>query len=283
MKTRLLKLIIITLLFPTISNSQNKDNATEDITQDNENFSSIMLNASYTSNSLEYLSGVTEKIPTLFTNLSFLHKSGFYSGIGYSNYFNDSVQSNDYNIDAGYQKYFNNGFDIDLSYSWHNFKGDSLLEGINYDHSVSLMLGQEIEKMYLSGDFSYKIGNTNNFFFDLNLSQFIQIDRLFSKNDVLLINPGISLSFGTDYWLYENMTADEKLATFIDLRNSGYSFDTFSYESFNFLIPISYGIKNTYLTFSWLYKMPGQKYKYLGWENQSGFMFSLTYFFNFSK
>ena len=193
------------------------------------------------------------------------------------------MQSNDYNIDVGYQKYFDNGFDLDLSYSWHNFKGDTLLEGINYDHSVSLMLGQEIEKMYLSGNFSYKIGNTNNFFFDLSLSQFIQIDGLFSKNDVLLINPGISVSFGTDYWLYEDMTEADKLAISLEFGSLGYSFDTFSYESFNFFIPISYGIKNTYLTFSWLYKIPGQKYKYFGWENQSGFMFSLTYFFNFSK
>lgn len=283
MKTKLLKLIIILLFIPTISNSQSQDNAKEDITQNEENFSSMMLNVSYTSNNLEYLTGVTEKIPTLFTNLSFFHKSGIYTGIAYSNYFNDSVQSNDYNINAGYQKYFDNGFDFDLSYSWHNFKGNSLLEGINYDHSVSVMLGQEIKKMYLSSDFSYKIGNTNNFFFDLSLSRSIQIDALFSKNDVLLINPGVSLSFGTDYWLYENMTEDDKLAILLELKNLGYSSDTFSYESFNFFIPISYGIKNTYLTFSWLYKIPCQKYKYIGWENQSGFMFSLTYFFNFSK
>jgi hypothetical protein len=79
------------------------------------------------------------------------------------------------------------------------------------------------------------------------------------------------------------MTETDKPAILLELKNSGYSSETFSYESFNFYIPVSYGIKNTYLTFSWLYKIPGQKYKYLGWENQSGFMFSLTYFLNFSK
>jgi hypothetical protein len=241
-----------------------------------------MLNLSYTSNNMDYLSG-SEKIPTLFTNASYFHKSGVYIGGTYSSYFSDTIPSSELDLEVGYQKYFENGFDIDLSYSWHNFNGDSLLEGINYDHSVTLMLGQELGKFYLSGDLNYKLGKTNNFFFDLNFSRSIQIDGLFSTNDVLLINPGISLSFGTDYWLYENMSNSEKTSTFSSLKSSGYSYESLSYEGFNIYIPVSYGIKNIYLTASWLYKIPGDKYKFLGWENQSGFMFSLTYFLNFSK
>ena len=182
-----------------------------------------------------------------------------------------------------FQKYFTNGFDIDLSYSWHNFSGDSLLEGINYDHSLDLLMGLELSKFYLSGGASYKLGTTKNLFAEVGLARFFQINKIFSKHDVLMINPGISVSFGTDYWLYEDMTQTEKQALFADLKTQGYSYENFSYEGFTIYLPVSYGIKNIYLTGSWLYKIPGNKYEYIGWENQSGLMLSLTYFLNFNK
>lgn len=281
MKTRIIPVIITILFISQLSYSQNND--TTAVEGDNDAYSSLMINASYTNNNLEYLTGTTEKIPTVFTNITFFHKSGFYTGLGYSYYFTDSTKSYEYDLEAGYQKYFDNGFDIDIGYNWHKYEGDSLLEGLNYDHSVMLMLGQDIEKSYLTSSLSYTIGNSNNIFFDISLSRFIQVDNLFSKNDVLLINPTFSLSFSTDNWLYENLTEIEKEETFAYLDSYGYTYETFSYESFDFYLPLSYGIKNTYVTISWLYKIPGQKYKSLGWENKSGFMFSLTYFLNFSK
>ncbi len=281
MKNRLFPIVILILFTSQFSFSQNND--TSNIVENIEAYSSLMINASYTNNNLEYLTGATEKIPTIFSNATFFHKSGFYTGVGYSYYFTDTTKSYEYDLEAGYQKYFDNGFDIDIGYNWHKYEGDSLLEGLNYDHSLMFMLGQDIEKSYLSSSLSYTLGNTNNLFFDISWSRFIQIDNLFSEDDVLLINPTFSLSFSTDYWLYENLIETEKEETFVYLDSYGFSYETFAYESFDFYLPLSYGFKNTYFTISWLYKIPGQKYKALGWENKSGFMFSLTYFLNFRK
>jgi len=242
-----------------------------------------MINICYTNNDLEYITESTEKIPTLFSNISYLHKSGFYTGFGYSSYFNNEIQSQEYDLNGGYQKYFDNGFDVDLSYNWHKFNGDSLLEGLNYDHSGSMMLGWEIEKFYFSSELLYTKGKSNNFFFDIGISRYFQIEKLFTKNDLLMISPTLSVSFGTDNWLYDDMTYDEKMLTLNDLGSAGYSGESFSYEGFDIFIPISYGIKNTFFTFSWLYKIPGNKYEYLGWQKQSGIMFSLTYFLEFKK
>ena len=282
MNTRLFFIIFFLLGFSIVSVAQDESTSSEDTTE-YEDFSSLMINASYTNNNLEYLNGTSDKIPTLFTNISFFHKSGFYAALGYSNYFSDSIQSSDYDIEVGYQKYFDNGFDLDLSYDWHQFNGDSLLEGLNYDHSITFMMGQELDKFYLSTSINYTIGASQNVFFDLGLSRYFQIEGLIFDNDALLINPSLSVSFGTDYWLYEDMTFQEKTTTFIDLKNAGYSYETISFESFDIFIPVSYGVKNTYFTVSWLYKIPSQKYDYLGWGNRSGFMFSLTYFLNFQK
>lgn len=270
--------IISLLILPFALFGQDQDEKLDD-----DNFSSLMLNVSYTNNDLEYLTGLTKKIPTLFSNVAFFHKSGFYAGGGYTSYFNDSIESYEYNLEAGYQKYFNNGFDIDIGYTWHQFSGDSLLEGLNYEHMVSLMMGWEVDNIYISSGLSFTNGLTNNYFFDLGIARFIQVDKLFFEHDVLLINPNLSVSLSTDNWMYEGMSAEEKSNIVNDLKLSGYNTESFGYESFDIFLPVSYGIRNTYLTVSWLYRIPGQKYKSLGWENQSGFMFSLTYFLNFQK
>ncbi|MGE0090694.1 MAG: hypothetical protein AB7S50_14575 [Bacteroidales bacterium] len=284
MKTAKRIWIVVFILFNHYyTYSQNSSDSIASNNVGDENYSSIMLNVSYTNNNLEYLSGTTEKIPTLFANGTYTHKWGLYVGGSYAAYLSDTIASSEYELTAGYQKYFDNGFDLDLSYNWHQYDGDTLLEGLNYQHALGLMVGQELGKFYISGDASYAIGNTNNLFAELSFSRFFQINNIFSKHDVLLINPGISVSFGTDYWLYENMTIAEKQSTSVSLTNAGYTPETFSYEGFNIFVPVSYGIKSVYLSASYLYRIPGSKYEFLGWENQSGFMFSLTYFLNFNK
>nr|MDA3779142.1 hypothetical protein [Bacteroidales bacterium] len=272
------------IFIPLTSISQNtKDTINNNITSENEDFSSAIVNISYTNNNLEYLTGATENIPTLFNTISYIHKSGFYAGGTYSNYFSDSIQSHEYTVGAGYQKYFENGFDIDLNYNMPKFSGDSLLMGLDYNHSLDLMFGYEIDKLYFSGDLASMFGETNNLFLNFSLSRSFQLNHIFFDNDICLINPTLSLSFGTDYWIYENMTSDDKSIIFSDLTQSGYSHENFSYEGLNIFFPVSYGINNIYITFSWLYRIPGNKYELIGWDNQSGIMLSLTYFFNFTK
>ncbi|MCK5170346.1 MAG: hypothetical protein KAQ75_10740 [Bacteroidales bacterium] len=290
LKLNHLIIVLLFILIPFYANSQSQIDTTTNIdSNDINNYSLLLINASYTNNNLEYLANVTdvttvtEKIPTLFTNLSYINKTGLYLGGSYANYFNTNTQTFEYDIEAGFQKFFDNGFDIDLYYSKHEFSGDTLLKGLNYDHSINFSTGIDVGKLYLSADFSYLLAQTDNFFFDINLSRLIQKEKLLFKNDLLLINPSISLAFGTDYWIYEDLTLDEKNDFEIYLLSNGYSFDSFSYEGFDIFIPVSYGINNTYLTFSWLYRIPGNKYKSLSWENQSGFMISLTYFLNFSN
>ncbi len=288
LKLNHLKSIFLFILIPFYANSQTESETTADTTSVND-FSFLLINASYTNNNLEYLANVTdltyvsEKIPTLFTNFSYVNKTGLYVGGSYANYFNANTQTYEYDVEAGFQKYFDNGFDIDLYYSKHEFSGDTLLEGLNYDHSINFSAGVDVGKLYLSMDLSYLMAQTNNTFLDINLSRLIQIDKILFENDVLLINPSIALAFGTDYWIYEGMTPLEKYYTSINLRMNGFSSNSFSYEAFDIFIPVSYGVGSTYLSFSWMYRIPGDKYKLLGWENQSGFMVSLTYFLNFSN
>ncbi len=268
------------LLIPVLLKSQDTTNYRTE--KETEKFSSLMCNGSFTNNNLEYLVGITEKIPTIFSDATYFHKTGLYCGGGISNYLDDTLQSSDYDIEAGYQKYFDNGFDIDISYTWHRFSGNDLLQGIDYNHAFDLMLSYDLNNTYLTSDFYYLAGpEPNNYFFDFDIARFITFDEIFSKHDVFMFNPAISFSFGTDHWIYEDMDAEEKSVLLSNLSSAGYAYETFSYQGINFFLPLSYGIKNFYISLSGLYRVPGGKFKYLGWEPRFGFMVSLTYFLNF--
>ncbi|MDD3740178.1 MAG: hypothetical protein PHH30_02965 [Bacteroidales bacterium] len=258
----------------TISNSSIIDDSTQ--------YSYLMINSGFSYNKLEHSVNITEKIPSIFNKIDYYHKSGIYLGGSFSNYFSDSLQSFEYEILAGFQKYYDNGFDFDISYAWHDFNGNTKLEGINYTHSFDIYSGYEFKNNYLSSDFNLLIGENNvNYFLDIDISRFISFDDVLLKNSVLMINPTLSFAFGTDYWVYSDLTIENKTQLQNFLSNRGYSYNNFCFQGINIMLPISYGINNLFFTFSGIYRIPSRKFKFIGMESGFGTMISLTYFYNF--
>jgi hypothetical protein len=242
----------------------------------------IMLNTSFTNNNIDYRLGVSEKMPSLFNNINYFHKSGLYTGVSLSNYFHDSLQSADYDIVLGYQKYFDNGFDFDINYTWHNFSGSSIMQVIDYNHAFDLMSSYEVRNNYFTTDFSMLAGQQGiNYFLNFDIIHFITFYNVLNENDVLMINPSISLSFGTDNWVYSDLSSDEQTNVFQSLESMGYSYQNFSYQSINIFVPVSYGIGNFYFSLSGLYRFMGGKFKTLGMASGFGMMASVTCFINF--
>ncbi|MBN2778688.1 MAG: hypothetical protein JXR36_13665 [Bacteroidales bacterium] len=245
-------------------------------------YSYLMINSGFSYNKLDHSIDISEKIPSLFNRINYFHKSGIYFGGSFSNYFSDSLQSFDYDFLAGFQKFYDNGFDFDLSYSWHKFNGNTKLEGINYNHSIDINGGYDFNNNYLSSDFNVYIGeNDVNYFLDIDFTRFISFDDVLLKNSVLMINPTLSFALGTDYWVYSDLTLETQTQLQTSLYNKGYSYNNFCYQGINLMLPISYGINNLYFTFSGIYRIPSRKFKFIGMESGFGTMISLTYFYNF--
>lgn len=245
------------------------------------NPSYLTFDVSYTNNNIGNNSLAGANIAALFADVSFYHKSGVYAGFMPANYFNAAELSYDLDWSLGYGKFFNSGFYVDANYLNHSYRGDSALMGIDYGHAVGLSLNYSRNNWYLFTDGTTTFGKSQNYMFDAGLGYYASFDALFSKNDNLTLFPMFSLSFGSDYWLFDGLTLTEQTQLKILLRDEGFAWNTFDWQTTNLILPVTYYLGNISASFTYLYAMPTSKYKALSWQNQSAFMFSLGYMLNF--
>lgn len=301
-----INLLLFVIIEPNCIIGQNTKTDTLQISDTteyvNEEFSYVMLDVSYTNNKVESKDQTNEPIPVLFTDVSYFHKSGIWTGLMFSDYLNADSLSYDLDFQLGFQKYlFNDLFDFDINYTYHKFYGKSSFEGIKYKHALNASAGLTYEFFYLYADGNFYLDN-ENYFTDFGLSLTNELDKVFFKNDYLYIQPTGSVTYGTDHWLYdiyepyiennlpyfkfilrnrgfqvENLTSEDIIDLY--LSNNGLSTNTYSYQGVDLFIPVTYGIGNVSLMFSWMYYIPSDKLKAFGMRNQSGYIISLSFIF----
>ncbi len=279
------KLLISFLLFliPGFLIAQSINNDTigasmGDSTQTSIDFDLLLIGLSYNANNIKYKNlDNSIKMPTYGTDISYYHKSGIWASINFSNYYNASISTYETELQVGYQKTVLEFMDFDFNYGYHYFNGDPVYEGISYQHTINGSLSFNSKYVSFIADAYSMHGLTNNYFTDLGISLNLDIDDLFFKNDFFLFNPGISTSFGTDGWIFEDFTPAQGRGRRYYLSQQGYTTEKFDYLSMVFNVPIIYSYKNISFSFSWFYSIPSNKLKAINWEDQSGFMISVLY------
>lgn len=275
--------LFLFLFFPGLIMSQTTDNTSfennlKDSIQESSEFNFLMIGVSYTNNNIKYKTLDADiKMPTFTGDFSYYHKSGFWASVNYANYFKANITTYETEIKLGYQHTFLDFIDLDFSYAHHDFKGDKNYEGISYNHSINGSINLNSKYISFTADAYSMYGLSNNYFSELGTSFNLDIDDLFFKNDFFLFNPGISASFGTDDWIFEDFTPVQRFGRKRFLKGQGYSTGTFSYQSLSFLVPIIYSYNSISLSLSWFYNIPSNKLKALNWKDQNGFMISVFY------
>jgi hypothetical protein len=286
-KLALYILFIFAINFLTYGQENNTDtipiaeDSESDSTENELDYNYLNFDLTYTNNKINSRRQETKHVPGLLGGISFNHKIGLYTDISIIDYFEASIQTYDYDFTLGFQKDIKSIIDIDLYYDYHGFKGDTLYQGIVYNHSGGLSLGLTLKTLFLFANGYIYSGKTENYFLDIGISAIEQFDEIFTKNDYILLQPTISASYGTDYWLYENMGPIRKKYVLYILTNRGFKTEEFEYQGIDIMVPVSYGIGDLSLMFAWMYYIPSDKFKFIGWTDQSGYMISLSYMLNF--
>jgi hypothetical protein len=267
------------LAFFLFSISSQTNGQTADSNSVNGN-SYIYLNTSYnTNNSTGSKSQVINAASANF-ELSYYHQSGFSVSVLPNIYAKTDQFSYDMDGSIGYLHSFNPGFDISLNYQYHYYQGDTLFKGIDYHHLFDFTAGYSLYGFYPYIDFYEVASNPVNYFGTAGLGYFKDWDLFGSDAWDLSVFPSISAAFGTDYWLYSNLTLREKRSTIYNLNKQGYNAEVFDYQSLDMILPITLTHKSISLGVSCLLSLSADKYKALEIENQSGFLFSLDYTFD---
>ncbi len=270
--------IYLFFLFLLLTN-QNfaQENQKSDSLSNTETSNLLMLSLSYTSNNMKTKNYEYDRIPAILTNISFFSKKGFFGALDYTNFYLAKQNTYEAELQFGYQKSFFKNLHLQTSYARRTFVGDTTYEGLAQKNTLALDANYTWKFLDFQVSNSFLNGKSNNYFLDLDLSASIDFDNLLTENDFLLINPTVSTSFGTDNWIFQNMSPAFENIVVNYLSRNGFESHTFEYQSFNIYVPIIYNIGNLGFMFNWFYSWPSAKLSKLSWQDQSGVLVSVYF------
>jgi hypothetical protein len=273
-------LILATLLFfPLILNAQEVQDSVEKPGQPG----FLLATAGYSSN--HNVAGIANAIkrPAMMGSLAAYTKWGWWGSVNYSNYVSALNPTWESEAEIGFEKTWKDQFDLDASYGFRLFRGDSIFVGIPYNHSLELSGAWRPHNFTLSVDNSLFLGRMPNYFLDLSLSYDFRVENLIFKNSQLVISPTATFSFGTTYWIprmIDHTWGDHGVG------NPHKPFEPkkeFDYQNFSLILPVQYSLGNFTLSAAGFYAIPSSELKGQRWTNQSGFLVSLSYALIFQK
>lgn len=269
---------ILTLFLPSANaQDQSIEPILQDTTEIEENIDLLFTGISFVSNNTKNQNFKDTKIPTMIGDVTFYHHYGIYASAVYSNYIDAAINTYEVELQLGYQKSFWDFLNLDFYYGYRYFNGDNTYESIDYSHILSLNSNVEISFLTLNIDNYMFLGSSSNYFLDLEAGISYDFEDLIFKNDIFNLNPSVSVSYGTDYWIYDNMNNRHMNTVHNFLQRLNHATDTFEYQSLNFFFPMIYNINNYSISFSWMYSIPSKKFKSLNWDDQSAFIISIIY------
>jgi len=278
MALRKIQLLFLFLFFSIQAIAQiNPTDSTNIKNKISESSDILMFSLSYTSNNVNTKNYEYDRIPALFTDIYYLNKSGITSSLNFTKYYNAKINTYEAEIQLGYQKNIIKNLTLSTHYARRIFHGDSTYEGLAQKNTLALNAAYNWKFLDFQISNSYLNGKSDNYFLDLDLSLSIDFDNVFSKNDFLMFSPTMSLGFGTDYWVFQNLKPAYERIVVNYLRRNNFKSYLFEYQSFNLFVPVIYNIGNVGFVLNWYYSWPSAKLTKLSWENQIGVLFSIYY------
>lgn len=248
-----------------------------DSTNKPESTNLLMFSFSYTSNNMKTKNYEYDRIPALLTDINYFHKNGLTGSLNYTNYHRADQNTYETEIQLGYQKNIFPNLILNTYYARRVFSGDTTFEGLAQKNTLGLNATYNWKFLDMQISNSYLNGKSDNYFLDLDLSLSLDFDNIFTKNDFILFNPTLSITFGTDYWVFQNLSPNYERIVVHYLERHDFESHLFEHQSINLFIPVVYNIGNMGFMLNWYYSWPSAKLAKLSWEEQSGVMFSVYY------
>jgi len=271
------KIYSIIFLFSFLSPSFAQESPQSDSTLLSEPSDLLMLSLSYTSNNMKTKNYEYDRIPALLADLNFFSKYGFIASLNYTNYFKATENTYEAEVQIGYQKTLFTNFTVSSHYARRKFVGDTTYEGLAQKNTLALDFAYNWKFLDLQISNSYLNGKSDNYFLDLDLGISLDFDNVLSKNDFVLFNPTISATFGTDYWVFQNLRPNVEHAVVNYLARHNFKSHQFEYQSIILFVPLVYNIGDIGFMVNWYYSWPSAKLTKLSWRDQSGVLFSVFY------
>jgi hypothetical protein len=236
-----------------------------------------MFSLGYTSNNIKTKNYEYDRIPALLADVNYFSKHGLTTSVNYTKYVTAPKNTYETNLQFGYQKTFFSDLNLQVFYERRFFSGDTTYEGLAQNNTLGINADYSWKKIDFQVSNSFLNGKSNNYFLDLDLSLSLDFDHLLFKNDILLFTPTISSTFGTDDWIYQNLSPFARRIVQHYLLRNQFKTNNFTYQGLNIFLPLVYSLGDFGMLFNWYYSWPSAKLTKLSWKNQSGFSLTLFY------
>jgi len=276
-----LSLFLLFLVPATTSLCAQEETATTDNQESIPKMSYLSLDAMYSTNSSAGSIDPTVNASAYMEDISFYHKSDIWASFMPVLYPFSEETSLDMDMSLGYTYYADNGFNIGAYYMNHYYRGDSALRGIDYQHMLDFSLGYTVGGLYLYADVYPMLGSETFYFSDAGLGYYKYWYWGKTGNWSFSVFPMMSFNAGTDNWLFQGLTTEERASLITDIQLAGYAAESFDYQGLDIIIPANIGYGGFSVGFSFIYSVIANKYKAVGMTNQSGFMFSADFMIPF--
>ncbi len=264
---------ILMLVLPLALHGQSKD-STAGASKDP---GFLLTSLSYTSNNNSSRLANAIKMPALMASLSYYSTIGLYGAVDYFRYLAPDTNTYEAEFKVGYEKSFLDKFDLDVSYTNRQFRGDQAYEGISYKHALGLSGTYRYKKLSAIVDNTFMTGQTKNYFLDLSLSRDFTFEKVIFKSGYLVLSPTLTTTFGTNFWipgtighLWGSHPGGLHPGQYLPDKD-------FGYQNFSLILPVQYSLGSFTVSGGWFYTIPSKTLKDLQWTNQSGFLVSLSY------
>jgi hypothetical protein len=162
---------------------------------------SFYIGGNYGSNYLYYGRTFSDNKPYYSTDLTLMHKSGFWASGSVFHLFNETPYINFYDISVGWQKNFNSWLDGGITFSRFVFPGanaDNSAAGFSF---WTFQAGFDWNFLYTSVNGSFLTGDQIEFYLILKNSRYFQTKKFNKGRMYVSIDPGFTFVAGSrDYY-----------------------------------------------------------------------------------
>jgi hypothetical protein len=227
----------------------------------------------YGSNSVFFGRSGPERLPFFSAGLTYSFNSSLWFSINNNTILSNTQGINFQDLSVGYSKELSSRITGSLSFTHSMFKEESLLLQSASTNIADAFVGVDFGYIYTSVGFMTVFGATNDYFLVLSNSRYFAIDSVFSKKDVVSIEPSFGIIAGTqnfasaysenilDAYYQTNPTplgpgkpgGGKPGGTTTTTTKSASDFNVLAYE---FNLPLTYTINNFAVELNWKYIIP---------------------------
>lgn len=206
------------------------------------------------------------RYPYMAGELTYTSRYGVWGSVVSYNLFDTSSFIDETDLSVGWDGDLSKTVDASLSYSRFLFANNSPLVKSSVNNSVDGYVGWDWGYVYSRLNASYLFGESNDFFLVLDNSRYFEIDKVFTPEGYVSIEPRLSMMAGTQHFIETSIEQQIQRGNNGNGKGKGKPITTttvtetpttrFRVLNYELRVPVTYSLGKVSMQAAWRYSIP---------------------------